>query len=423
MISTLTPHKDIDSQLSVADLEPLLSSTPYDFDDEILSRPQKPRHLLLSYKAIILATIVVSAIVMSYLAQGRQMDRESAALMKSLDLEVAPSFYGPKTIDLYGQLRRADTSVVCKTVDVQGATVDYSNSAICMQNAEQHANCIRICDPAFSSCGGCAALAADRASQLATAQANCNYKSNFVCPLTTMANGAYNYQALSSCCLGSKPPGPASCLCENQQSASALCVLAGVCLGISTCQKSTFQCSGTSGALPIAVCNVAGALTCSGSGSSEIDLTCGIAGGNQYYLSPLTSKCTASCPSGYASSILSGVGTCIQCGTGVSTCSGTTALSCGTSGGVQYYLSSGTCLIQSACSSTVGTVSSGLGTCATCSDVGALTCSGTGTGKAILCGKTLALLQLYRSSSNTCVLALACGLKGVKTTNGVPVCA
>lgn len=68
------------------------------------------------------------------------MDRESAALMKSLDLEVAPSFYGPKTIDLYGQLRRADTSVVCKTVDVQGATVDYSNSAICMQNAEQHAN-------------------------------------------------------------------------------------------------------------------------------------------------------------------------------------------------------------------------------------------------------------------------------------------
>lgn len=68
------------------------------------------------------------------------MDRDSALLMQSLDLKVAPSFFGPKTIDFYGRLRRADTSVVCSTVDVSGKTVDYSNGDICMGNAELHAN-------------------------------------------------------------------------------------------------------------------------------------------------------------------------------------------------------------------------------------------------------------------------------------------
>lgn len=63
------------------------------------------------------------------------MDRESENLMKALDLEVAPEFFGPKRIDVYGRLRRADTSVICKS-----ATTDWSNSATCLSNANLHAN-------------------------------------------------------------------------------------------------------------------------------------------------------------------------------------------------------------------------------------------------------------------------------------------
>lgn len=65
----------------------------------------------------------------------------------------------------------------------------------CHLNQAYHST---VCDDSFSSCGGCAALAADRANQLAIAQANCNYKSSFSCPLSTQSNGAYNYVALST---------------------------------------------------------------------------------------------------------------------------------------------------------------------------------------------------------------------------------
>lgn len=153
-----------------------------------------------------------------------------------------------------------------------------------------------MCDSSFSTCGGCAALATDRANQLSIAQANCNYKSSFVCTLASKSGGGYDYAALStlvlhfslticlvymilklslsySCCLGSRPPGPAACMCEFQQSASALCLLNGACLGTGTCQKSSLTCVGTSTAQPLAVCTVPGSLTCSFSGSTEVDLT------------------------------------------------------------------------------------------------------------------------------------------------------
>lgn len=77
---------------------------------------------------------------MSYVAQSWKLDRESAEAMRALDLDVAPLFLGKKSIDYFGRLRRANTEVVCKTVDVNGQTVDYSNSDICLQNAELHAN-------------------------------------------------------------------------------------------------------------------------------------------------------------------------------------------------------------------------------------------------------------------------------------------
>lgn len=74
------------------------------------------------------------------------------------------------------------------------------------------------------------------------------------------------------CCLQSRVPGPAACLCEIQQSASASCFLNGLC-SPSTCQTDTQTCTGTFSTAPLSVCSVAGALTCTGTGSSEVDLT------------------------------------------------------------------------------------------------------------------------------------------------------
>lgn len=79
------------------------------------------------------------------------MDRESADAMRALDLDVAPSFYGTRTIDYFGRLRRADTNVVCKTVNVDGLPLDYSESGMCMQNAQLHAN-VGLCIPLFCFC-------------------------------------------------------------------------------------------------------------------------------------------------------------------------------------------------------------------------------------------------------------------------------
>lgn len=84
---------------------------------------------------------------MCYITHGWKMDRESADAMRALDLDVAPIYLGKKTLDRFGRLRRAETSVVCQTVNVEGFTVDYSNHAICMQNADLHAN---VC--VFSLC-------------------------------------------------------------------------------------------------------------------------------------------------------------------------------------------------------------------------------------------------------------------------------
>lgn len=134
--------------------------------------------------AALVALALVLAVVFSYIAQAWKMDRESENLMKALDLEVAPEFFGPKRIDVYGRLRRADTSVICKS-----ATTDWSNSATCLSNANLHANCLRICDSSVSACAGCSALVMECATQLATAVANCNYKSNYVCPLNTNVDG------------------------------------------------------------------------------------------------------------------------------------------------------------------------------------------------------------------------------------------
>lgn len=79
------------------------------------------------------------------------MDRESADAMRVLDLAVAPSFYGKKSIDYFGRLRRADTSASCSAVDNFGVAVDYSNSTTCSNNAELHVNVCRSFMPCFGS--------------------------------------------------------------------------------------------------------------------------------------------------------------------------------------------------------------------------------------------------------------------------------
>lgn len=296
---------------AVADREPLLES--YDSEKTVLPRLQRSRyHALLSIKAVVISTAIVASVVMSYVAQGWKLDRESADAMVALNFKVTPAFFGPKKIDGYGRLRRQTSSVTCSSgPEIPGglAPYDWSNNDICMKNAEQHANCIRVCDSSFSTCGGCDALAADRANQYAIASANCAYKASFVCDLRLTASGDYDYVALSSCCLQSRVPGPAACLCEIQQSASASCFLNGLC-SPSTCQTDTQTCTGTFSTAPLSVCSVAGALTCTGTGSSEVDLTCGTVGGNQYYLNSATSQCVSSCPSGFDNDVVGGVGTC-----------------------------------------------------------------------------------------------------------------
>lgn len=459
-------------QLNSEALEPLLNSS-YDFSNEkSFTKLRVSRHTLLSFKTAFIATTFVAAIVMSYVAEGWKMDRDSAKAMRSLNLEVAPLYYGKKTINYYGRLVRRDMQVTCNAVADNGQTVDYSNSGECLNNAELHANCIRVCDSSFSTCGGCAALATDRANQLSIAQANCNYKSSFVCTLASKSGGGYDYAALSTCCLGSRPPGPAACMCEFQQSASALCLLNGACLGTGTCQKSSLTCVGTSTAQPLAVCTVPGSLTCSFSGSTEVDLTCGVAGGTQYYLNTATAKCATSCPAGQVNTVIAGVGTCAACsGTGVATCSssgaatscakvGTVtysldtvsglcvsvcpsgtislvsgalgfvcqncagtgtgtcsglgaglALTCTTANSVQYYLQNGNCIVAASCPASSGSISLGLGECNQCLDVGATKCtSSTATGTATVCGVTTA--QTYLTTSNTCTPALTCNIAG-----------
>lgn len=76
-----------------------------------------------------------------------------------------------------------------------------------------------------------------------------------------------------SCCLQSRPPGPDACMCTYQQSASALCILNGACLGSGTCQKSSFQCTGVTNSQPVTVCTNPGAVTCTISGGNEVDST------------------------------------------------------------------------------------------------------------------------------------------------------
>lgn len=74
------------------------------------------------------------------------MDRDSAKAMRSLNLEVAPLYYGKKTINYYGRLVRRDMQVTCNAVADNGQTVDYSNSGECLNNAELHANvCLFSC--------------------------------------------------------------------------------------------------------------------------------------------------------------------------------------------------------------------------------------------------------------------------------------
>lgn len=76
------------------------------------------------------------------------------------------------------------------------------------------------------------------------------------------------------CCLGSRVPGPAACLCTHQQSALATCVPAGICLGSTICQiSSSLTCTGSSSSLPLLVCGIPGATSCTNSGSDEVDLT------------------------------------------------------------------------------------------------------------------------------------------------------
>lgn len=75
------------------------------------------------------------------------------------------------------------------------------------------------------------------------------------------------------CCLESKVPTADACMCDYQQSSSALCFLNGVCSGLATCQKQSQTCIGSFSTAPLAICTVPGALTCTGTGSSEVDLT------------------------------------------------------------------------------------------------------------------------------------------------------
>lgn len=145
------------------------------------------------------------------------------------------------------------------------------------------------------------------------------------------------------CCLGAAGAvGPDACFCKTQQSSSASCILNGVCSGAASRKTSSLICIGTSTVVPGPVCTIPGALACSGTGSTEVDSSCGIVFGNQYYLSPTTSQCVLSCAPGSVNTAVNGVGTCTSSsalGNGVTTCSSNgTPLSCGVVGTTQYYL-------------------------------------------------------------------------------------
>lgn len=68
------------------------------------------------------------------------MDRESASAMRALDLEVAPLYYGKKSINYFGRLVRRDIQVTCLAMADNAMTVDFPERTMCLANAQQHAN-------------------------------------------------------------------------------------------------------------------------------------------------------------------------------------------------------------------------------------------------------------------------------------------
>ncbi|ORY89092.1 hypothetical protein BCR35DRAFT_192351 [Leucosporidium creatinivorum] len=148
-----------------------------------------------------------------------------------------------------------------------------------------------------------------------------------------------------------------------------------------------------------------GSLTCDGKGA----LTCGTnSAGAQLYLTPnqncvLPSSCPGSTYVDEAST------TCQQCDDGTTSCTGSgngKALACGrTSAGVSVFLTaSNTC--AASCSGAYF-ADDATSTCIACDD-GETSCTGSGDGDALTCGLNSKGIETYLDPSNDCVVAEKC---------------